>query len=63
MPIEFPVDLPGISSIGAPNQYSIDDILQHPEEFKEIINALKWNNPATEALEIAKKIIYHLQKL
>lgn len=55
MPIEFPVDLPGISSIGAPNQYSIDDILQHPEEFKEIINALKWNNPATEALEIAKK--------
>lgn len=55
MPIEFPVDLPGISSIGAPNQYSIDDILQHPEEFKEIINALKWNNPATEALETAKK--------
>lgn len=55
MPIEFSVDLPGISSIGAPNQYSIDDILQHPEEFKEIINALKWNNPATEALEIAKK--------
>lgn len=55
MPTEFPVDLPGISSIGAPNQYSIDDILQHPEEFKEIINALQWNNPATETLEIAKK--------
>ena len=55
MPIELPIDLPGISSTGAPNQYSIDDILQHPEEFKEFISDLENMSITAEALKIAKK--------
>lgn len=55
MPIELPIDLPGISSAGAPNQYSIDDILQHPEEFKEFISDLENMSITAEALKIAKK--------
>lgn len=55
IPITPSVDLPGISNIGAPNQYSIDDILQHPEEFKEIIKELRLTGPIAEALKTAEK--------
>ena len=56
IPTTTSLDFPGVPSIGQPGQYSIDDMLKHSKEFKEIIENLRKKDPViSEALETAEK--------
>ena len=56
IPTTTSLDFPGVPSIGQPGQYSIDDMLKHSKEFKEIIENLRKKDPIiSEALETAEK--------
>ena len=56
IPTTTSLDFPGVPSIGQPDQYSIDDMLKHSKEFKEIIENLREKDPViSEALETAEK--------